>query len=217
MQKKFILGLIASLFIIVHIMNKNPDRFKTSKYQKATFSFANSAPNKLLLNPNETTQKVSTPFINTDNFHFANAAEYETAISFFRPEVNLPYVSDPAGDYHSYTKAASLIPNSFMPHWGQAFILRPNINDPLNNENRKNQIKEAVAKAKKLLSNASPKEQALIEALNTKYCQDFNKDVAQLNMEYMFAMSKVAQQFPKDDNIQILFAASIINTIPWNY
>lgn len=195
MQKKFILGLIASLFVIVHIMNKNPDRFKTTKYEKASLSFTNSAPNELLSDTNETTHQVSTPFINPDNLRFSNALE----------------------EHHSYSKVVSLNQNSFMPHWGQAFIPRPNVNDPLHDENRTNQINEAVAKAKKLLSNASPKEKAIINALSTKYCQDLNKDAEQLNMDYMFAMSKVAQQFPKDDNIQILFAASIINTIPWNY
>jgi len=33
----------------------------------------------------------------------------------------------------------------------------------------------------------------------------------------MNAMTKVAQQFPEDADIQILFAASVMNTVPWNY
>ena len=46
---------------------------------------------------------------------------------------------------------------------------------------------------------------------------DFTKDVAELNMAYMEAMTEVVRQFPEDSNIQTLYAASVMNTVPWNY
>jgi len=36
-------------------------------------------------------------------------------------------------------------------------------------------------------------------------------------MSYMKAMTAVLQKYPKDANIQILYAASVMNTVPWNY
>ena len=68
-----------------------------------------------------------------------------------------------------------------------------------------------------MLSNATPKEKALIEALQSRYSDDLTKDVAELNMDYMKAMVKVAEQFPQDDDVLTLYAASIMNTTPWNY
>ncbi len=74
-----------------------------------------------------------------------------------------------------------------------------------------------MAKAQKLASSATKKEQALIKALATRYSEDLTIDVATLNMAYMNAMTAVLQQYPNDANIQILYAASVMNTVPWNY
>ena len=74
-----------------------------------------------------------------------------------------------------------------------------------------------MVRAKQLVSKASPSEKALIEALSSRYSEDLTKDVAELNMAYMISMTKVVQQFPEDANVQILYAASVMNTVPWNY
>ncbi|MGB5360492.1 MAG: hypothetical protein WBN27_11170, partial [Eudoraea sp.] len=97
------------------------------------------------------------------------------------------------------------------------YTLGPNINDPLPPDERKEKYNEALAKAKKLSSVASPKEQALINALTSRYSTDLKKDVAELNMTYMNAMTEVVKQFPEDSNILTLYAASVMNTVPWNY
>ena len=114
-------------------------------------------------------------------------------------------------------EAARLAPEVAMNYWGQAFALGPNINDPQPNAARKQKYNEAMIKARALTSKASPKEQALIKALSARYSEDLNKDVAELNVAYMLEMEKVAAMFPKDANIQILYAASVMNTVPWNY
>ena len=67
------------------------------------------------------------------------------------------------------------------------------------------------------LSKASPKEQALIQALASRYSKDLSTEVEVLNLAYMHAMEKVVKQFPEDANIQTLYAAAVMNTVPWNY
>ena len=57
----------------------------------------------------------------------------------------------------------------------------------------------------------------MIEALTFRYSDDLTKDVAELNMEYMHAMSEVVQKYPEDADVQTLYAASVMNTVPWNY
>ncbi len=61
------------------------------------------------------------------------------------------------------------------------------------------------------------KNEALIEALTHRYSPDLTMDVADLNMAYMKAMEKVVKQFPDDAEVQVLYAASVMNTVPWNY
>jgi len=63
----------------------------------------------------------------------------------------------------------------------------------------------------------SPRERALIEALNTRYSADTTADLASLNTAYMNAMAEVAAKFPEDADIQTLYAAAAMNTMPWNY
>ncbi|MDX1327252.1 MAG: hypothetical protein R3299_06060, partial [Arenibacter sp.] len=101
--------------------------------------------------------------------------------------------------------------------WGQAYVLGPNINDPLPDDERKTKAYEALMKAKKLAGDASPKEQALITALTHRYSEDLSTDIVQLNEAYMRAMAKVAAKFPEDADLQTLYAEAVMNTTPWNY
>jgi tetratricopeptide (TPR) repeat protein len=104
-----------------------------------------------------------------------------------------------------------------MAYWGQAYVLGPNINDPLPDDERKNKYNEAIEKAMKLANEATQKEQALIEALTHRYSKDLSKDVSVLNMAYSEAMAKVTTKYPEDADILTLYAASVMNTVPWNY
>ncbi|AKA34481.1 tetratricopeptide repeat protein [Flagellimonas lutaonensis] len=69
----------------------------------------------------------------------------------------------------------------------------------------------------KVADKASPKERALIKALSSRYSDDMGKDITELNMAYMDAMAKLAKQFTDDADVQTLYAAAIMNTMPWNY
>ena len=218
MKTKIGLGvLVLSLLILVHFINENSEGDQTKNYQKASFSFTKCTPTKFMLDGVDTTKQISPLFTNLGNLHFPISTKNERAQAFFDQGVKLSYAFNHAEGHRSFMEAARLDPNSAMPYWGQAFALGPNINDPLPDDERKNRINEAMVKAKKRVSKASIKEQALIEALSARYSEDLTKDVAELNMAYMLAMNKVVQRFPEDANIQILYAASAMNTVPWNY
>src|SRR5215467_6894370 len=103
-----------------------------------------------------------------------------------------------------------------MCFWGEALVLGPNINLPM--------VEEAVApafaamqKARTLAANASPREQALITALSTRYVEDPKADRTQLDTAYAAAMANVAAQFPDDNEIAVLYAESVMDLSPWNY
>ncbi len=218
MKTKISLGiLVVSLLVLVHFITENPIDNKRNNYQRASLSFTKCIPAKFMLNAVDTTQQISPLFTNLGNLHFSISTKNERAQAFFDQGVKLSYAFNHAEGHRSFMEAARLDPNSAMSFWGQAFALGPNINDPLPDAERKKKINEAMVKAKRLAPKTSKKEQALIRALDARYSEDLTKDVAELNMAYMLAMKKVAHQFPKDANIQILYGASVMNTVPWNY
>ncbi len=218
MKTKIGLGvLVVSLLMLVHFISKNSEGDQTKNYQKASFSFIKCTPTKFMLDVVDTTQQISPLFNNLGNLHFPISTKNERAQAFFNQGVKLSYAFNHAEGHRSFMEAARLDPNSAMSYWGQAFALGPNINDPLPTEERKNKINEAVAKAQKLALKSNAKERALIEALSVRYSEDLTSDAAELNMAYMKAMANVVKNFPEDANIQILYAASVMNTVPWNY
>lgn len=218
MKIKIRLGLLAlSLLIVVHFVNENSEESEANYRQKASFSFVKCTPTKFLLNVVDTTQQISPLFNNLGNLHLPISTKNGRAQAFFDQGLKLSYAFNHAEGHRSFMEAARLDPNAAMAYWGQAFALGPNINDPLPTDERKNKINEAMSKAKRLASKASPKERALIEALSARYSEDLNTDVTELNMAYMQAMTQVAKKYPKDANIQVLYAASVMNTVPWDY
>ncbi|WP_273567609.1 tetratricopeptide repeat protein [Maribacter halichondriae] len=218
MKTKLGLAIIAlALLVGVQFLTKNNNTETTQNYQKASFNFIKCTSTKYMLDVVDTTQRISPLFTNLGNLHFSISTKNERAQAFFDQGVKLSYAFNHAEGHRSFMEAARLDSNSAMTYWGQAFALGPNINDPLPDEERKNKINEAMVKAKKLAAKASNKEQALIEALSARYSEDLTADVAELNMAYMNAMTKVVNKYPEDANIQILYAASVMNTVPWNY
>ena len=211
--------ILASVIIAIltyFVLNK-PFKATQESSPKLAMNFIKCTSTKFLLEDIDTTKQISPLFKNLGNLHFSISTENERAQAFFDQGLKLSYAFNHAEAHRSFMEASRLDPNSSMTYWGQAFTLGPNINDPLPLEERKIKINEAMAKAKQLASKASLKEQMLIEALSTRYSEDLTADITELNMAYMHSMAKVAKQFSKDANIQILYAASVMNTVPWNY
>lgn len=218
MKKRIGAVLLAiSIVLLADIFIDQMSNEQKDTRQKASFSFIKCTVAHYLLNDVDTTRQISPLFDNLGNLHFSISTENERAQAFFDQGFKLSYAFNHAEGHRSFMEAARLDNQSAMAYWGQAFALGPNINDPLPDDERKNKINEAMVKAKSLVSKATKKERALIEALSARYSEDLTKDVVELNMAYMQAMSKVVEKFPKDANIQILYAASVMNTVPWNY
>jgi len=213
---KLILGALA-LLAVAYFISENQTSESIANYQKASFNFIKCTAQNFLLNDIDTTKQISPLFENLGNLHFGISTKNESAQAFFDQGLKLSYAFNHAEGHRSFLEAARLDSKSAMTYWGQAFALGPNINDPLPDDERKNKINEAMAKARLLSPKASAKEQALIKALNARYSKDLTHDVAELNMAYMLEMEKVVKEFPQDANIQILYAAAVMNTVPWNY
>ena len=116
----------------------------------------------------------------------------------------------------AFRAAQQADPAFALAHWGEAFVLGPNINAPM--------LPDAVApawaalgKAVQLAHSAPEKDRALIEALRKRYSNDPAADRAALDGAFADAMKAVSARFPDDDTIATLYAESVMDTQPWDY
>ena len=138
------------------------------------------------------------------------------AQTYFDQGLRLTYAFNHGEAQRAFHKAQKLDPTCVMCFWGEALVLGPNINLPM----QQDAVAPAFAtvqKASALASSASPREQALVAALVQRYAPDAKADRASLDAAYAAAMSKVAAQFPEDDEIAVLYAEAVMDLSPWNY
>ena len=204
------------LCVIIYLIPKSPEKH-SSTTQTASFGSIKCTVAKYLLSDVDTTKQISPLFENLGNLHLGISTSEELAQTFFDQGLKLTYAFNHAEAHRSFMEASRLDTDAAMTYWGQAYTLGPNINDPLPDDERKTKCNEALARALQLSTNASPKEQALITALSSRYSEDLGADVAKLNIAYMEAMEDVLKKFPEDADVQVLYAASVMNTVPWDY
>ena len=138
------------------------------------------------------------------------------AQQFFDQGIRMVYAFNHAEAVRAFQEAARTDPALAMAPWGEALALGPNINAPLTADGH-TQAFAAIQKAVKLRASASPKEQALIEALSLRYTADTKAERAPFDKAYADAMKHVAAKFPQDGDIGTLYAAAVMDTMPWNY
>ena len=216
MKNMFRIAIVAIvLLLITFLLTSKLANEQLEVQPKVAMNFIKCTSTKFLLEDVDTTKQISPLFENLGDLNFTINTNVKLAQTFFNQGLKLTYAFNHAEAHRSFMEASRLDPNSAMSYWGQAYALGPNINDPLPDDDRRKKSFEASQKAKNLAS--TPKEKALTEALTTRYSDDLTKDISMLNMAYMKAMTKVAEQYPQDADVLILYAASIMNTVPWNY
>ena len=114
----------------------------------------------------------------------------------------------------SFQHAADLDPKLAMAFWGVAEAVGPNYNDPADPDRYKH-AHDAVQKAVDLSAEASPSEQAYIQAMAKRFPADPNSDLKRAAEDYRDAMRQVVSQFPDDLDAATLFAESGMNLHPW--
>ncbi len=137
------------------------------------------------------------------------------AQQYINQGLNLAYAFNHAEARRAFREAARLDPGLAMAYWGQALVLGPNINAMME-PNEEPQALEIMQQAKSLMMNASPKEQALISALEKRYSGKTEHRTTNDNA-YAEAMREVHQRFPDDADIAVLYVESMMDLRPWGY
>src|SRR5689334_19111292 len=95
----------------------------------------------------------------------------ERAQAYFDQGLRLSYAFNHGEAQRAFRTAQKLDPDCAMCFWGEALVLGPNINLPMQ-EDAMAPAYAAAQKAKALADKASPREQALIGALTARYGSD---------------------------------------------
>lgn len=115
-----------------------------------------------------------------------------------------------------FQKASEADPQLAMAYWGMALALGQNINQDITPANEKASYTYS-RKALALLDNASPVEQAYIQALAVRYTDDPKRNLIELRHRYCDAMKKLVESYPEDLDATCLYVESILDLNPWRY
>jgi tetratricopeptide (TPR) repeat protein len=140
----------------------------------------------------------------------------ERAQAYFDQGLRLAYAFNHGEAQRAFRMAQKLDPDCAMCFWGEALVLGPNINLPMQDD-AVAPAYAAAQKAKALAGKSSPREQALIGALAARYSSDPKAARTTFDAAYTAEMAKVAKQFPDDDEIATLYAEAVMDLSPWDY
>jgi tetratricopeptide (TPR) repeat protein len=116
----------------------------------------------------------------------------------------------------AFQQAAELDQKCAMAHWGVALACGPHINSMTVSPPAAELAWKELGLAQKNGSNASPVEQALIEALGKRYANRQPEDRSGLDRAYADAMREVWKKYPNDPDVGALFAEAMMNLRPWD-
>jgi len=154
------------------------------------------------------------PGLGTRSFKITTKSKQ--AQEYFDQGLRLAWNFNHAEAQRAFKKAQTLDPSCAMCYWGEAYVLGPNINVPMDPK-ASEPAAAAAAKAKELAGKASPREQALIAAVVARYSTDPRLERPMLDEAYASAMASAAAKFPDDLDILALYAESLMDRSPWNY
>ncbi len=129
--------------------------------------------------------------------------------------MTLAYGFNHAEAARSFYYATKLDPNCAMAFWGYAYVLGPNYNAGMEDDNYQRAY-QAIQKAIKLSSNGTKKEKEFIKVMALRYAAEPPEDRTTLDTQYSKALKKLYTKYPKDTEISTLYVESLMNLHPWD-
>nr|WP_295927408.1 hypothetical protein [uncultured Dyadobacter sp.] len=135
--------------------------------------------------------------------------------AYFNQGMMLAYGFNHAEAARSFYEAIRLDSTCAMAHWGFAYVLGPNYNAGMEEDNFQRAWKASV-KARQLAAGCTPKEKALIGALAARYAKEPPANRGSLDIAYARAMEKVYHQYASDPDVGALYAEAMMDLHPWD-
>ncbi|GMV27276.1 MAG: hypothetical protein AMXMBFR58_33070 [Phycisphaerae bacterium] len=152
-----------------------------------------------------------------DRYHRPIKTSSQEAQRWYDQGIQFLYAFNHDEAVRSFEEAARHDPASPMPWWGIAYAHGININDPAMSEDRWRLATDAAAEARQRRANASPADQALIDAIGARYTYPPPADPKPYHEAYTAAMRRAYESFPDDPDVASLYAESMMDLQPWDY
>ena len=138
------------------------------------------------------------------------------AQAYFDQGLRLSYAFNHGEARRAFRMAQRLDTQCAMCYWGEALVLGPNINVPMDPQATA-PAWAAIEQAKARLARTTPRERGLIEALALRYSPDGKTPRADLDAAYAGAMAALSRRYPADTTIATLYAEALMDLQPWDY
>jgi tetratricopeptide (TPR) repeat protein len=152
----------------------------------------------------------------TDAVSYPVTTKSPQAQQYFNQGLMLAYGFNHAEARRSFQAAQRLDPTCAMCFWGEALVLGPNINAPMDPDTN-GAAHAAITHALSLMQGASARERSLISALAKRYTNKPGVERSVLDASYADAMVAVAARFPVDAEVATLTAEALMDLTPWDY
>ncbi|WP_370236318.1 MULTISPECIES: hypothetical protein [Henriciella] len=168
-------------------------------------------------------EKAGAPlFEGMGDYHRTISTSSEDANKYFDQGMVLAFGFNHAEAIRSFRAAQTLDPECAMCFWGEALATGPNINvtskgKAVMADADRIAARAAIDKAIALKANATVQEQALIDALSTRYNGDPSTPREPLDIAWAEAMGDYVEAYPQDDDAAAIYAEAWMNTMPWDY
>lgn len=138
-----------------------------------------------------------------------------TTQNYFNQGLMLAYGLNHAEATRSLFEAIRQDSTAAMAHWGFAYVLGSNYNATMSTDEEPRAY-NAIQKAVFYSKNATEKEKGLIEALSLRYPAEKIENRSEADNKYSSAMHELHKKYPKDADIAVLYAESVLNLHPWD-
>ncbi|PWV51680.1 lipopolysaccharide assembly protein LapB [Chitinophaga sp. S165] len=211
MKKHFLLFIPFLFLFACKNSSKTKEKESSEKKAEAIRCYTSKVTDKEWY----TSGKKAPKFDGLKGIDFNISTSNKEAQEYFNQGMMLAYGFNHAEAARSFYEATRLDSTCAMAYWGYAYVLGPNYNAGMEDDNYQLAYKAAV-KAESLSKKSTQKEIALIKALTSRYAPKPPADRKPLDIAYAAAMKKVYDQFSTDPDIGALYAESLMDVHPWD-
>ncbi len=150
-----------------------------------------------------------------EGLHFPITTNSKEAQDYFSQGLMLSYGFNHAEAARSFYEAIRIDSTCAMCYWGYAYVLGPNYNGGMEQDNFERAY-IAAQRAMRLADNSTKLEKELIQALGYRYVKSPPEDRSDLDKAYAQAMKKVYENNASNPDVGALYAESLMNLHPWD-
>jgi tetratricopeptide (TPR) repeat protein len=211
MKQRYLALLSILILFACNNSNKTKEKQAANKKSQAIPCYNSKITDKAWY----TSGKKAPRFTGLKGIDFKISTANKEAQEYFNQGMMLAYGFNHAEAARSFYEATRLDSTCAMAYWGYAYVLGPNYNAGMEEDNFQLAY-EATVKAQSLSKKCTQKEIALIKALASRYAMPPPDDRKPLDIAYAAAMKKVYDQYATDPDVGALYAESLMDMHPWD-